>query len=101
SLHMIVDAIFWFHPLVWWLGAKLVEERELACDEEVLSLGTEPREYAEGIVNVCKLYVESPLAAVSGVTGSNLRKRIEGIMLNRLALRLNFAKRVALILAGI
>jgi bla regulator protein blaR1 len=101
SLHMIVEAVFWFHPLVWWIGAKLVEERELACDQEVLSLGAEPREYAEGIVNVCKLYVESPLACVSGVTGSNLRKRIEGIMMNRIAPRLNFAKRLALTLAGV
>jgi uncharacterized protein (TIGR03435 family) len=98
---MIVEAVFWFHPLVWWIGARLVEERELACDQEVLSLGAEPLEYAEGIVNVCKLCVESPLACVSGVTGSNLRKRIEGIMMNRLAPRLNFAKKVALTLAGI
>jgi beta-lactamase regulating signal transducer with metallopeptidase domain len=26
------------HPLVWWIGARLVEERERACDEEVLRL---------------------------------------------------------------
>ena len=39
ALHMAVEAIFWFHPMVWWLGARLVEERELACDEEVLQLG--------------------------------------------------------------
>src|SRR5713101_345537 len=73
-------------PLVWWIGAKLVEERERACDEEVLSLGSEPHVYAGGIVNVCKLYVESPLVCVSGVTGSNLNKRIEAIMTNRVVL---------------
>src|SRR5216683_1124979 len=101
SIHMIVEAIFWFHPLVWWIGAKLVEERERACDEEVLSLGSEPHVYAEGIVNVCKLYVESPLVCVSGVTGSNLKKRIEAIMSNRIVLRLNFAKKIALTVAGI
>lgn len=101
SIHMIVEAMFWFHPLVWWIGAKLVEERERACDEEVLSLGSEPHVYAEGIVNVCKLYVESPLVCVSGVTGSNLKKRIEAIMTNRIVLRLNFAKKVALTVAGI
>jgi beta-lactamase regulating signal transducer with metallopeptidase domain len=40
TIHMAVQAVFWFHPLVWWLGARLVEEREHACDEEVLRLGT-------------------------------------------------------------
>jgi uncharacterized protein (TIGR03435 family) len=77
-----------------------VEERERACDEEVLSLGREPRVYAEGIVNVCKLYVESPLDCVSGVTGSDLKKRIESIMANRMAPRLTFAKKAALAVAG-
>lgn len=38
SIHMVVEAVFWFHPLVWWIGARLVEERERACDEAVLSL---------------------------------------------------------------
>ena len=100
SIHMIVEAVFWFHPLAWWIGARLVEERERACDEEVLSLGSEPRVYAEGILNVCKLYVESPLACVSGVTGSNLKERVEAIMTNRVALRLNLVRKVALACAG-
>lgn len=101
SIHMMVEALFWFHPLVWWIGAKLVEERERACDEEVLSLGGEPRVYAEGILNVCRLYVESPLVCVSGVTGSNLKKRIEAIMQNRVVLRMNSAKKAILAVAGI
>ena len=58
ALHMMVEAIFWFHPLVWWLGARLMDERERACDEEVLRLGTRPNVYAEGILRVCKLYLE-------------------------------------------
>ena len=40
AIHMVVEAIFWFHPMVWWLGARLAEERERACDEEVLQLGS-------------------------------------------------------------
>jgi bla regulator protein BlaR1 len=101
SIHMIVEAIFWFHPLVWWIGARLVEERERACDEEVLHLGSELLVYAEGILNVCKLYVELPLVCVSGVTGSDIKKRIEAIMTNRRVLRLTFAKKVTLAAAGI
>ena len=72
AIHMIVEALFWFHPLVWWIGARLVEERERACDEDVLRLGSEPQVYAEGILKVCKFYVESPLTCVAGVTGNHL-----------------------------
>jgi bla regulator protein BlaR1 len=96
AVHMFIETLFWFHPLVWWIGKRMVAERESACDEEVLLLGADRRVYAEGILNVCKLYMESPLPSVSGVTGSNLNKRIEAIMSNRLSVRLNFAKKVAL-----
>jgi uncharacterized protein (TIGR03435 family) len=96
SIHMVVEALFWFHPLVWWIGARLVEERERACDEEVLKTSGTPDVYAEAILNVCKLYTESPLASMSGVTGADLKKRIETIMSNRFALQLSTAKKIAI-----
>ena len=40
AIHMVVEAIFWFYPAVWWIGTRLVEERERACDEAVLELQT-------------------------------------------------------------
>ncbi len=80
ALHMCVETLFWFHPVVWWIGAKLVEERERACDESVLDRGGEPSDYAEGIVKVCKAYVEWPLPCVSGITGSDLKQRVREIM---------------------
>jgi bla regulator protein BlaR1 len=101
AVHMIVETVFWFHPLAWWIGARLIEERERACDEAVLSLGSEPLDYAEGILTVCKSYVESPLSLVSGVTGANLKKRIHAILTGRIAADLNFAKKLALAAAAI
>jgi uncharacterized protein (TIGR03435 family) len=100
AIHMAVEAIFWFHPLVWWIGARLVEEREGACDEEVLSQGNQPEVYADAILNICKLYVESPLACVSGVSGASIRQRIEAIMSNRKLQGLNRAKKLLLTAAG-
>jgi beta-lactamase regulating signal transducer with metallopeptidase domain len=100
AIHMAVEALFWFHPLVWWIGARLVEERERACDEEVLRLGSAPHDYAEAILSVCKHYVESPLVCVSGVTGADLKRRIESIMTNRTARRLTFTRKAALAAAA-
>jgi uncharacterized protein (TIGR03435 family) len=101
ALHMLVQAVFWFHPFVWWIGARLIDERERACDERVVAHGSEPQTYAEAILKVCKFYLESPLSCVAGVTGSNLKKRIEEIMLHRIANQLNFAKKTLLAAVGL
>ncbi|HLG57903.1 MAG TPA: M56 family metallopeptidase [Vicinamibacterales bacterium] len=96
AVHMLVEAVFWFHPLVWWLGARLVDERERACDEEVVRLGSEPHVYAESILKTCQFYIESPLVCMAGVTGSNLKKRIELIMRNDSNVALSAPKRILL-----
>src|SRR6185503_1030521 len=28
AFHMLVETLFWFHPLVWWIGARLMEDRK-------------------------------------------------------------------------
>lgn len=100
ALHMVVAAVFWFHPLVWWIGIRLIEERERACDEEVLRLGTRPQAYAEGILTVCKFYVESPLPCAPGVTGADLKRRIAEIMSVRVTRRLSLSRLLLLAAAG-
>lgn len=101
ALHMLVEAVYWFHPLVWWMGSRLVEEREHASDEDVLLFGGEPRAYAEGVLKTCRLCLESPLTCVSGVTGSDLTKRIEKIMKNRPILGLDVRRKLLLAVAGL
>ena len=66
ALHMCVETLFWFHPVVWWIGARLTGERERDCDEAVLRLGNRPADYARSIVHVCEAYIELPLACASG-----------------------------------
>ena len=80
TVHMIVEAIFWFYPIVWWLERPLMRERERACDEEVLRLGCRPETYAESILKTCQYFLESPLRCAAGVTGADLKRRIEEIM---------------------
>ena len=97
-VHMAVEAIFWFHPLVWWLERRMIDERERACDEAVVRAGKRPSDYAEGILAVCRWSLELPVMCVAGVTGSDLRTRIETILANRLGRRLHMTGR--LLLAG-
>jgi len=98
AIHMVVETLFWFHPMVWWIGSRLIEERERACDQAVVQAGSEAQVYAEGILNVCKFYVEAPLACISGVTGADLKKRIARIMTEQVARRLSLSR---LLLLGV
>jgi bla regulator protein BlaR1 len=94
ALHMLVEAMFWFHPVVWAIGARLVEERERACDEQVLAVCGRPAAYAESILKVCEYCVQTPLECVSGVTGADLKQRVIEIMSARAACKLTMAKKL-------
>ncbi len=47
-------AVFWFHPLAWWLERKLAELAEDACDAAVLRRGHDPRLYAEYLLDLAR-----------------------------------------------
>jgi len=96
AIHMVVEAAFWFYPLLRWIGWQLLAERERACDENVLQAGTNPATYAEAILQVCKLCVESPLPCVSGVTGADLKGRIARIVSPPLIRRLGASGKLLL-----
>jgi uncharacterized protein (TIGR03435 family) len=98
---MLVETVFWFHPLVWWIKWRLIEERERACDEGVLGIGSEPQVYAESILKVCEFYLASPAPCAAGVTGGELKKRIEAIMTNRFTRKLSCGKKMILALAAV
>ncbi|GGH07746.1 M56 family metallopeptidase [Silvibacterium dinghuense] len=80
ALHAIVHILFWFHPAVWLIRARLIDERERACDEHVVTEGSDAEIYAMSILNVCRFYVEAPAQAMAGVSGGSLKHRIERIL---------------------
>lgn len=100
ALHMTVQALFWFHPLVWWVGRRLAVERERACDEAVLWSICDPLTYAEAILKVCKLTLGHRWPAVAGVSGGPLKQRVEAIMKNQVLSGISVAKKLMLSAAG-
>jgi bla regulator protein BlaR1 len=97
AAHALVEALFWFHPLVWWMGRRLRDERERACDEAVLRRGVDREAYAQAILSTCRFYTESRAFAVAGISGADLRRRVEGIVIGRVGRRLTRIQRAALI----
>ena len=50
----VLCALFFFHPVVWWLESKLALEREMACDDLVVAATSSPRAYAECLVSLAE-----------------------------------------------
>jgi hypothetical protein len=50
----IVQAIFFFHPAVWWIERNLALEREMACDDLVVAHTANPRAYAASLVSLAE-----------------------------------------------
>jgi len=96
AVHMLVETVFWFYPLAHWIGRRLMDERENACDEDVLRIIARPEAYAQGILAVCRFGLRPSPVCAAGVAGSDLKKRIEGIMGYRAALRLGLGRKLLL-----
>jgi bla regulator protein BlaR1 len=99
AIPMLVEVIFWFHPMVWWMERRMVEERERACDEAVVRLGSSPEAYAEGLLKACRFCVEAPLVCVSGITGADLSRRVRSIMAVRMIHQLGLKGKLLLAVA--
>jgi beta-lactamase regulating signal transducer with metallopeptidase domain/predicted nucleic acid-binding Zn-ribbon protein len=75
----IARAVYWFNPLAWWAVSRLDLEQELACDEEVLALGSRASHYACHLLGIARCAVRTPALAVSGLEmarRSHLEERI-------------------------
>jgi predicted nucleic acid-binding Zn-ribbon protein len=76
-------AVYWFNPLVWWAKRRLDLEQEMACDEEVLSLGSRASSYACHLLGIARTAVHRPALAAAGLEmarRSHLEERIMRIL---------------------
>ena len=83
-VQILVQAVFFFHPLVWMANRQIRRERERCCDEMVIAgLGTDPKQYGEAIVSVLVAEYQATQAAPSlAVAGrlNNIEQRIQTIL---------------------
>ncbi len=101
AIHSLVEALLWFHPLVRWMGAKMNEERERACDEKVMEQNPQPEAYAESILKVCAFCIEPPTPCISGVSGADLKERVLRIMTRRSGVALSARRKFVLSVAAV
>ena len=83
-LQIIAQAVFWFHPFVWWVNRRIRAEREKCCDEMTIArLGAKAKEYSTAIVNILTSEQKStrpvPSLAVAGPV-KNIEERIKTML---------------------
>lgn len=82
-LALLDRAIFWFHPLAWWLERKLAELAEDACDAAVLRRGHDPRLYSEYLIELARAVNRAGArlpAWGAAIDGGALASRIQRIL---------------------
>jgi hypothetical protein len=78
----VLRAFFFFHPMVRYGCAQLSLEREFACDDHVIGLGTEPKAYAESILKAVERTLLTDIVHQSPSFASRitLERRIDMIL---------------------
>jgi beta-lactamase regulating signal transducer with metallopeptidase domain len=82
---MLVTALFWWHPVVWWARRELREAEEQCCDAWVLwALPQSAKTYALALVETVDFLSEAPPALPALASGMghvhDLRRRVTMIM---------------------
>lgn len=86
----IVNCLYWWHPVVWWLCRRLREEAENCCDAWVTWLMPRGRRaYAEALLTTSR-YVGSSTTALPGVGigATSMRASLGSAAAERFARRL-------------
>ena len=83
-LQRLVEAFFFFHPAIWYLSRRMSAERENCCDDVVVASGTAPIGYADAIVRVAELFIQSSRPADGlaflGSRQSDVTRRIHRLL---------------------
>ena len=79
GLALLNRAVFWFHPLAWWLPRELARLSEQSCDAAVVARGHDRNLYASCLVRSARRAAEAggrllPMAAA--MSGAGLQERL-------------------------
>ena len=93
-LALLNRAIFWFHPLAWWLQRKLAGLAEEACDAAVLAQGHSPHDYSKYLLDLARSVeragtrIEAVGMAMPGIyLPQRIRRMLSGVPVPRISRR--------------
>ena len=100
-LAQMACSVYWFNPLVWLATRQLRIERERACDDQVIDVGTKASDYAGHLLDMARTFRSTTCSSLATVAIAR-RSQLEGRLLAILdpGLKRRGLDRIAVILVG-
>lgn len=91
TLKSVIEAVFFYHPFVWWLSSVFDQERENCCDDITITASIRPLSLSKALVNAEEFRMASPgLVMAFYQKKYKLLKRIK-----RMNTKMNQAQRIS------
>ena len=80
-----VCALYWFNPLFWMAANRMHRESELACDDAVLRLGVDARDYATHLLEIARAFCQPKAGwALAMARQSGLEQRFAALLRSKM-----------------
>ncbi|MBX2820423.1 MAG: hypothetical protein KTR29_12100 [Rhodothermaceae bacterium] len=87
-LQQVARALLFFHPAIWILSRLMNQDREIACDDWVVSLSKQPKKYASCLAKIASIPMAgySPIAVAPATSSKKqLFIRVRSILNRKLS----------------
>ena len=66
-LQRMVEAIFWYHPLIWWASKQAAAAREFRCDREAVGPNGNVATYLRSLLRLVQSQLSAPVQLHAGL----------------------------------
>jgi uncharacterized protein (TIGR03435 family) len=78
-MQTIAETLLFYHPVVWWLSARIRDEREHCCDDVALTIYGDPVGYAAALTEL-EAWRAGEVSLAAAATGGSLLNRVRRIL---------------------
>jgi uncharacterized protein (TIGR03435 family) len=78
-LQVVVETLFFYHPIVWWISKQIRTERELCCDDIAVRASGDPVGYARALTTLARRQLD-PSGLAAAATGGPLMQRVQRLV---------------------
>src|SRR5256885_1205164 len=69
-IQSVIETLLFYHPAVWWVSARVRDEREHCCDDLAVAVCGDAHFYASALLGMERLRVTIPTLALTAAGGS-------------------------------